>query len=123
MILTPLSHIPKRLSNMSLVDQLIGFITSGSIGGIPTLIVMAIPFIIGLIAGFLIKKILKIAIIAIILAAIASYIGLFTLSLDSLKSLAEEYGPTVFHYGTLLVGILPLSLGFIVGLILGFLLT
>lgn len=106
---------------MSLIDDLLGFITSGSIGGIPTLVVMAIPFIIGLILGFFVKKLLKIAIIAGIIIVVASYLGFFGLSLSALKDVAEKYGPTTIHYAVLLIGMLPLGLGFIIGLIIGFL--
>lgn len=105
---------------MGLIDDLFHFITSGSIGGIPTLVVMIIPFIIGLILGFFLKKIFKIAIIATIIVVIVSYLGLFGLSLGALKDIADKYGPSALHYGVLLIGMLPLGLGFIVGLIIGF---
>jgi uncharacterized membrane protein (Fun14 family) len=106
---------------MGLIDELLGFITSGSIAGIPTIIVMAIPFIIGLIIGFLLKKTLKLAIVAGIIVVIVSYLGLFGLSLGVLKDLANQYGPVAIHYAVLLMGMLPLGLGFILGLIIGFL--
>ncbi|MCW4047743.1 MAG: hypothetical protein NWE99_09340 [Candidatus Bathyarchaeota archaeon] len=106
---------------MGLLDDLFGFIASGNIAGIPTIVIMIIPFIIGLVIGFFIKKMLKIAIIAAIIVVIASYLGFFGLSLGALASVAEQYGPVVFHYAVLLMGMLPLGLGFVVGLILGFL--
>jgi uncharacterized membrane protein (Fun14 family) len=106
---------------LGLLDELLGFITSGSIGGIPTWVIMIIPFIVGLIIGFFIKKMLKIAIIAAIIVVIASYLGFFGLSLGALAGVAEQYGPAALHYGVLLMGMLPLGLGFVVGLILGFL--
>jgi uncharacterized membrane protein (Fun14 family) len=105
---------------LGLMDEILGFITSGNMAGIPTIVIMAIPFIIGLIIGFFVKKTLKIAIIAAIIVAIVSYLGLFGLSLGALKDIADKYGPAVFHYGVLLIGMLPLGLGFIVGLIIGF---
>jgi uncharacterized membrane protein (Fun14 family) len=105
---------------LSLLDELLGFVTSGSIAGLPPLVVMMIPFIVGLIVGFFIKKALKIAIIVGIIAVIVSYFGLFGLSLDALKDLGTKYGTIAIHYAALLIGILPLSLGFIIGLILGF---
>ena len=105
---------------MSLIDELLGFITSGNIAGIPTIVVMVIPFIIGLIIGFFVKKMLKIAIIAGIVVVIVSYLGLFGLSLGALKDIADKYGPVAVHYGVFLIGMLPLGLGFIVGLIIGF---
>jgi len=36
---------------------------------------------------------------------------------------AETYGPVAVHYGTLLIGILPLGLGFFIGAIIGFVLS
>jgi uncharacterized membrane protein (Fun14 family) len=106
---------------VGLLDELLGFIASGSIGGIPTWVIMIIPFIAGLIIGFFIKKMLKIAIIAAVIVIIASYLGFFGLSLGALANVAEQYGPAALHYGVLLMGMLPLGLGFVVGLILGFL--
>lgn len=109
---------------MALIEDIIGLI-SGSISGIPTIVIMIIPFIVGLIIGFLIKKLLKIMIIVAILALIASYFGLINLASIAieLKDLVLEYGPEVYTYVTLIVGILPLGLGFIIGLIIGFLLS
>ncbi len=104
-----------------LLNDLLGFIFSGNIAGIPTLIIMAVPFIIGLIIGFLIKKFLKLIILITIIAIIASYLGFFTLNLSFLKNIADTYGPQVIHYGTILIGILPMGIGFFAGLIIGFL--
>jgi uncharacterized membrane protein (Fun14 family) len=105
---------------LSLLNDLFNFITSGSFGGLPTIVVMIIPFIVGLVIGFFVKKFLKIAIIIAVIAVIVSYLGLFGLSLGALKDLATEYGPATIHLAVLLIGMLPLGLGFIVGLILGF---
>ncbi len=105
---------------MSMWDDIFRFITAGQPLGIPTLVLMAIPFIVGLIIGFLVKKILKIAIIVLILALIVSYFGLFNLSFDSLKNAVNTYGPQVLNYAALIVGVLPLGIGFFLGLILGF---
>ena len=104
---------------LDLLGDLLGKIT-GSIGGLPTLAVMAVPFIIGLVVGFLIKKFLKWAIIAGILIVVIAYFGFFGLSLSALGNLAEKYGPIAFQGAILLFGLLPLGLGFILGLILGF---
>ncbi|MBT0159556.1 hypothetical protein G4O51_06190 [Candidatus Bathyarchaeota archaeon A05DMB-2] len=106
---------------MGLLDDLFGFIASGNIAGIPTVVIMIIPFIVGLVIGFFTKKMLKIAIIAAIIVIIASYLGFFGLSLGALADVVEQYGPVAFHYAVLLMGMLPLGLGFVVGLILGFL--
>jgi uncharacterized membrane protein (Fun14 family) len=105
---------------LGLLEDLFGFITNGSIGGLPTILVMLLPFILGLIVGYLVHKFLKFAIIAAFLLIIASYLGFFGLSLGALSNLATQYGPAVIHYGALLIGMLPLGLGFIVGLVIGF---
>ena len=105
---------------MGVLEDILGFITSGSIGGIPPIVVMIIPFIIGLIVGFFIKKMFKIAIIAAIILVVVSYLGFFGLSLGALSDLADKYGPIAIQYGVLLMGMLPLGLGLIVGLIIGF---
>jgi uncharacterized membrane protein (Fun14 family) len=105
---------------LGLMDELFGFITSGSIGGIPPIVVMIIPFIIGLVVGFFVKKMFKIAVIAAIILVVVSYFGFFGLSLAALKDLSDKYGPIAVQYGILLMGMLPLGLGLIVGLIIGF---
>jgi uncharacterized membrane protein (Fun14 family) len=105
---------------LGVLEDIIGFITSGSIGGIPPIVVMIIPFIIGLIVGFFIKKMFKIAIIAAIILVVVSYLGFFGLSLGALSDLADKYGPIAIQYGVLLMGMLPLGLGLVVGFIIGF---
>ena len=74
---------------MGAIDDVIRFITSGSIGGLPTIVVMILPFIIGLIVGYLVHKFLKIAIIAAIILVVVSYLGFFGLSLGALKDLQK----------------------------------
>jgi uncharacterized membrane protein (Fun14 family) len=105
---------------MSVLDGALNFITSGSIAGLSPLIIMAITFIIGVIVGYLARKVLKIAIIAAVVLIVVSYLGLFGLSLGALKTAAETYGPMVIQLGAFLVGVLPAGLGFVVGLIIGF---
>jgi len=105
---------------LGVLEDIFGFITSGSIGGLPPIVVMIIPFIIGLIVGFFIKKMFKIAIIAAIILVVVSYLGFFGLSLGALKDLADKYGPIAVQYGALLMGMLPLGLGLVVGFIIGF---
>jgi uncharacterized membrane protein (Fun14 family) len=105
--------------SLSLISDLLGKIT-GSIHGIPTLVIMAIPFVIGLIIGFLIKKFLKWAIILGIVVVVIAYFGFFGLSLSALGNLVTQYGPLAAQEAILLFGLLPLGLGFIIGLILGF---
>ncbi len=106
---------------LGLLEEIIQFIGSGSIAGLPSLVAMAIPFVLGLIVGFLVKKSFKIAVIAGVIIVLVSYFGFFSLSLDSLKDMAARYGPLAFQYAALLLGMLPLSVGLIIGLIIGFL--
>ena len=108
---------------MGAIYQVINFITSGSIGGIPPLVLMIIPFVIGLIVGYLVHKMLKIAIIAAIILVVVAYFGFFGLSLGALKSVADTYGPIAIQYGVLLMGILPLGLGLVIGFVIGFVLS
>jgi len=108
---------------MGVIEDTFNFITSGSIGGLPPIAVMIIPFVIGLIVGYLVHKFLKIAIIAGIILVVVAYLGFFGLSLGSLKDLSDKYGPIAIQYGTLLMGMLPLGIGLIVGLVIGFLLS
>jgi hypothetical protein len=102
------------------IDDVFRFITSGSIGGLPPIVIMIIPFILGLVIGYLAHKMLKIAIIAAIILVVISYFGFFGLSLGVLKDLSDTYGPIVVQYGVLLIGMLPLGIGLIVGVIIGF---
>ncbi|HMK94419.1 MAG TPA: hypothetical protein VK536_03360 [Candidatus Limnocylindrales bacterium] len=108
---------------MSEFSDLIHFITSGKIAGLPPIAIMIIIFIIGIIVGYLLHLFLKIAIIAAIVVFVVAYLGLFGLSLGTLKNLATQYGPLVYQYGVLIIGILPLSIGFIIGVIIGFVLS
>ncbi len=105
---------------MGVIDDIFGFIASGSIGGLPPIVVMIIPLILGLVVGYLVHKMLKIAIIAAIILVVISYLGFFGLSLGALEDLSNIYGPVAVQYGILFIGMLPLGIGFIVGLIIGF---
>jgi uncharacterized membrane protein (Fun14 family) len=105
------------------IEEVINFITAGSISGISPIVLMIIPFVIGLVVGYLVHKMLKIAIIAAIILVVVAYFGFFGLSLGSLKNIADTYGPIAIQYGTLLMGMLPLGLGLIVGFIIGFILS
>jgi uncharacterized membrane protein (Fun14 family) len=77
-------------------------------------------FVIGLIVGYLIHLFLKIAIIAAIILFVVAYFGFWGLSLNVLKNYVAQYGSIVYQYGALIMGILPLSIGFIIGVIIGF---
>ncbi len=104
---------------LDLLSDLLGKIT-GNIGGLPTLAIMAVPFIVGLVVGYLIKKFLKFAVIAAIIVIVVAYFGFFGLSFATLKNLADQYGPVAIQGAIVLFGLLPLGIGFIIGLILGF---
>ena len=105
---------------MSAIDQVLNFITTGSISGLPPIVVMIVIFVAGLIVGYLIHLFLKIAIIAAIILFIVAYLGFFGLSLNVLQGYAVQYGSILYQYGILIMGILPLSIGFIVGIVIGF---
>jgi uncharacterized membrane protein (Fun14 family) len=105
---------------LTVIDDIFHFITSGSIGGLPPIVVMIIPFVIGLIVGYLLHKMLKIAIIAAIVLVVVAYFGFFGLSLGALKTLADTYGPIAIQYGIIIMGLLPLGIGLAVGFIIGF---
>ena len=105
---------------MGLIEDIFHFITSGSLGGLPPIVVMIIPFVIGLIVGYLVHKMLKIAIVAAIILVVVAYFGFFGLSIGALKSLADTYGPIAVQYGILVMGMLPLGIGLIVGFVIGF---
>lgn len=108
---------------MGVLEDIFGFITSGSLGGLPPIVLMIIPFVIGLILGYLAHKMLKVAIIAAIILVVVAYFGFFGLSLESLKGLADTYGPIAIQYGVLLMGMLPVGLGLVVGFVIGFVLS
>jgi uncharacterized membrane protein (Fun14 family) len=110
-----------ELWSLGVLEDVFGFITSGSIGGLPPIVVMIIPLVIGLIVGYLVHRMLKIAIIAAIILVVVSYFGFFGLSLGALKDLSDKYGPIAVQYGVLFMGMLPLGIGLIVGFIIGFL--
>jgi uncharacterized membrane protein (Fun14 family) len=105
------------------IDEVINFITAGSIGGIPPLVLMFIPFVIGLVVGYLVHKMLKVAIVAAIILVVVAYFGFFGLSLGALEGIADTYGPIAIQYGVLLMGMLPLGLGLVAGFVIGFVLS
>jgi uncharacterized membrane protein (Fun14 family) len=108
---------------MGILEDVFGFITSGSISGVPTIVWMILPLIIGAVVGYFLHKFLKIAVVIAVIVAIAAYLGYLSLSTSSMANLVEQYGPMVVQYGTLLIGILPLGIGFIIGFAVGFLLA
>ena len=61
----------------AMLNELFGFISSGNIAGIPTIIVMILPFILGLITGLFLKKFFKLIIFVGLAAVITSYLRFF----------------------------------------------
>jgi uncharacterized membrane protein (Fun14 family) len=108
---------------MGVLEDIFGFITSNSISGVPTIVWMILPLIIGIVVGYLLHKFLKVAVIIAVIVAIAAYFGYVSLSTDSMSGLVDKYGPMAVQYGTLLIGILPLGIGFIIGFAVGFLIA
>ncbi len=109
------------MTGLTIIDDLLRLIP-GSFSGLPSLLVLAIPFVIGLIIGYLIKKVIKIGIILAVLALVAAYFGFINLeaSVQEAKNLTATYGPVAMSYLALFFGIVPLSIGLILGVILGF---
>jgi uncharacterized membrane protein (Fun14 family) len=105
---------------LDLIGDILGFITSGTIAGLPTIVVMAIPLIIGIVVGFLVKKFLKWAIIGAVILFVLAYFGVWGLSFGKLEEWAATYGPLAVQEAIVVIGILPLGIGFIIGVILGF---
>ena len=91
-------------------------------GGIPSLVVMAIPLIVGIVIGFLLRKALMIGIILIVVALVVSYFGFISLaSIESgVQNLVTTYGPVASTYVAVFLGIIPLSIGLVIGIIIGF---
>ena len=105
---------------MALLDELLRFILGGSVLGLPALVVMAVPFLLGLFVGYLAKKLLKIAIIVGLIIALLAFFGFINLSLEGLKDIIARYGQEAIYYAAAVLGVLPLGLGFLVGLAIGF---
>ena len=104
---------------MGLSDELIQFITNGNVFGLPSLAVMTIPLVLGIIVGFFAIKFLKIAVVIIIILAAVIYFGFYSLNIPALQTLAHQYGSDALAFGALLLGMLPLSIGLVIGVIIG----
>lgn len=98
---------------------------SGKLGTLPSLVVMAVPLIIGLILGYIVKRVLKIGLILVAIALVAAYFGFINLSTTwtQVQSLVTKYGPVANSYASLFFGIVPLSIGLIIGFLIGFIFT
>lgn len=86
---------------------------------------MGLPFVAGLVIGYMVKKVLKIAVVGGLILVAAIYFGFFSLSSTAaeLEELIIRYGPTVIQFAALVFGILPMGLGFIIGFTVGFLVS
>jgi uncharacterized membrane protein (Fun14 family) len=105
---------------LDLWGEIMNFVGNGTVIGLPTIAFMAIPLIIGLIVGFLVKKFLKWAIIAAVIVFVLAYFGVWGLSFSKLEEWATTYGAIATQQAIIVIGILPLGIGFVIGLILGF---
>ncbi len=109
------------LNPNDVIGGVLKLITEGSVLGLPTAAFMTMPFVVGLIIGFMIKKALKIVAIAVVAIGAGLYFGV--LNIQDLKvagtNLITVYGEQVKQYVMLLIGLIPLGSGLAVGLILG----
>jgi len=105
---------------MALLDELLKYISSGQVFGLPTMAFMAIPFVVGVVLGLMIKKALKMAILLTIIVALATYLGIVSVSLDKLKAVFDAYGSQAAMYAAMVIALLPLSAGLVIGLIIAF---
>ncbi|HVP24048.1 MAG TPA: hypothetical protein VMS77_09085, partial [Conexivisphaerales archaeon] len=75
--------------------------------------------------GYIVKRMLKIGLILVAVALVASYFGFISLSglASEVQSLVTKYGPVANSYVSLFFGIVPLSIGLVIGFLLGFIFT
>jgi len=106
---------------MSVVDDLVGILGS-TIAGLPTILVLAVPLVVGLVIGYLLKKVLKIGIVLGLVTLLLVWFGFVSLDTVSanLSALVDKYGPVFMSYVAIFFGLVPLSLGLGIGVILGF---
>ena len=107
---------------MSIISDIFALMAGTFGSGLPSLAVIAIPLIVGLIIGFVLRKVLKIGIILFVVAIAASYLGFITLASveQGAKDLATKYGPIAMSYIAVFFGIIPLSIGLMIGIVVGF---
>jgi len=102
------------------IEDILSFITQGSLLGLPATIFMSVPFILGLILGFLIKKALKWAVIGIIVVGGGLYLGVLNMKdIETYLRALGKYAPELMQYAAIVLGMLPLGLGLAVGLLIG----
>lgn len=105
---------------MSGIENILSFVTQGSLLGLPASVFMSIPFITGVILGFMIKKALKWAVIGLVIIGGGLYLGVINMG-DIKTYLAKlpSYAPELMQYAALILGLLPLGMGLAVGLLIG----
>ena len=101
---------------------LCNIIAGETVFGLPTGIPMIAIFIIGLILGILLWKMLKMAIILSILVGIGMYFGVVGSGfIGDVRDLLMNYGPQAIQLAALVIGILPFGLGIAAGFVIGLL--
>ncbi|MGB9729047.1 MAG: hypothetical protein ACP5GU_02110 [Thermoprotei archaeon] len=94
------------------------FVLNGTISGIPVAGFSLFSFILGLVIGYLLRRLIKLALLVGFIVILASYLGFINVS--EVKNMAQKYGPDIISYLALIIGIIPVSLGLVIGLVIGF---
>ncbi len=106
----------------ALWDFIVDIIAGETVFGLPTGIPMIAIFIIGLILGILLWKMVKISIILTILVGIGMYFGVVGAGfIEDVRDLLMNYGPQAIQLAALVIGILPFGLGIAAGFVIGLL--
>jgi uncharacterized membrane protein (Fun14 family) len=107
---------------MGLESDLFNLMSSTFGSGIPSLVLMALPLIVGIVIGYVLRKAIKIGIILLIIVLVATFLGFVSLANveQGAKELITKYGPSAASYIAILFGIIPLSIGLVIGIIIGF---
>ena len=108
---------------MGLIDEVLHFILTGSVGALPSVVLVAIPVVIGLVAGLFLHKFLKAALVVLIVVVLAAYLGLYSADLTTIFQAGMSIGSMAYQYAILLFGVIPLTGGFVVGAVIGFILS
>ena len=91
-------------------------------GGIHSIVAMLPTIVVGVVLGIILHKAFKYGIIALIVAAVAVYLGFVSLSTieGGAKDLVAKYGPVAQSYIAVFLGLVPLSIGLVIGIVVGF---
>jgi uncharacterized membrane protein (Fun14 family) len=86
------------------------------------LIPVVLPFIVGLLAGAVIKKGLKLLIAVVLLVIVLVATGFLSVTFSGLYAEAMKFLPELYDVGHGFLNVLPYSsIAFLIGLVLGFL--